>query len=84
MVVTICAVGLTMTARAVGGWKELREEQLSDRLPVRYLVPILPSVMAATLLIDPTNDLDGWEWLGGVGLVIACARALGRRHADEP
>ncbi len=62
----VSAVALGFTAKAVGGWRELRARQYSYGVPTRYLVGILPFAVFATIVMDPTKDRHGLGWVSRV------------------
>jgi len=71
MIGAVSAVALALTAKAVGGWHELRARQYSYGVPTRYLVGILPFTILATVIVDPTKDRHGLGWVSGVVTFLA-------------
>ena len=70
VIVAVSAVTMGLTAREVGGWRELRTRQFSYGVSTRYMAAILPTAVLATVVIDPTNDRHGADWALGVGTLL--------------
>lgn len=63
LIVAACFAALSLTARAVGGWRQLLSQPSSPDVPTRYLVLMFPAIVVATVLIDPLGSLSGSGWI---------------------
>lgn len=83
-VILVVLVGaLHLSARAVGGWRELRDRQFSYGVPTRYIAFVLPLSVVATVIIDPTRDRKGTGWISGVVLLLAFLVSTAWRHRER-
>ena len=63
LIVAACFAAFSLTARAVGGWRQLLSQPSSPDVPTRYLVLMFPAIVGATVLIDPLGSLSGSGWI---------------------
>lgn len=67
VVIGVVFVGaFTLTAKQVGGWRQLQTQLTSPTLPMRYILLILPATVGATAFIDPLDTLSGTSWISGL------------------
>ncbi len=94
-ILVVCFVAFALTARRVGGWRQLQMQLTSPELPMRYVVLIIPATVGVTVLIDPLDSVSGTSWMREVvfplglyaGLVWSFTRRsrhLGSASGDEP
>ncbi len=62
----VCFVAFALTARRVGGWRQLQVQLTSPELPMRYVVLIIPATVGVTVLIDPLDSVSGTSWISEV------------------
>ncbi len=82
-ILVVCFVAFSLTARRVGGWRQLQMQLTSPELPTRYVVLIIPATVGVTVLIDPLDSVSGtswiWEVLSPLGLYAGLVWAFTRR-----
>lgn len=69
LVVVIGAVvvgAFALTARQVGGWRQMQAQLTSPTLPMRYILLIIPATAGTTVFIDPLDTLSGASWISGL------------------
>ena len=59
----VCFVAFALTARRIGGWRQLQMQLTSPELPMRYLAFIIPATVGVTVLIDPLDSVSGTSWI---------------------
>lgn len=72
----VCFVAFALTARQVGGWRQLQMQLTSPELPMRYLVLIIPAAVGVTVLIDPLDSVSGTSWIWKVVFPLGLYAAL--------
>lgn len=64
-ILVVCFVAFALTARRVGGWRQLQMQITSPELPMRYVVLIIPATVGVTVLIDPLDSVFGTSSIWG-------------------